>query len=379
MNTAPGHQMQDKAENHLTAKIALLKSLCPLTQRCETPVIKAQRLAYVIFQRPDLQAAEKFFSDFGLRVESRDDDTLYFRGNAENNITLVVKQGPHNMLGLGMVADSRDLDYLAAHTGNVIHQRLDALGGSFISLCDPCGLTVEVCTNLRALAPVLTTFVATPWNGSDDKQRLSTTVRNKVETHRIEKLGHSVIGVSRIKPTVEWYQEMLGMITSDLQFIQGEPLPVLAFLRFDTGKTPSDHHSIGIASLIETGHVHTAFEMNSMEELAIGGEWLRHKGYKHSWGIGRHILGSQIFDYWREPDGDLFEHYCDGDVFDSAVTTGYHLLHGKAQHQWGPAQTKDFTGEDKPWNNIKALFRRIPSNDDLSIARVRRMLAALKQ
>jgi catechol 2,3-dioxygenase-like lactoylglutathione lyase family enzyme len=378
MTTTPRQQMQNKVEHHLAAENAVLRSLCPLGERCEAPVIKAQRLAYVIFQRPDLQAAEKFFSDFGLLMESRDKDTLYFRGSAEDNITLVVKQGPHDMLGLGLVAESRDLDLLAAHTGNIVQQRPGALGGSFIRLTDPCGLAVDVCTDLRSLAPVSKTFVATAWNGSGDKQRLGTTVRNKTETHRIEKLGHSVIGVSRIKPTVEWYQETLGMIASDMQFVEGDPLPVLAFLRFDTGNTPSDHHSIGIASLIDTGHVHTAFEMDSMEELAIGGEWLNHQGYKHSWGIGRHILGSQIFDYWREPDGDLFEHYCDGDVFDSAVTTGYHLLHAKAQHQWGPAQTKDFTGEDKRWNNIKALLRRIPTNDDLSIARVRRMIAALK-
>ena len=27
------------------------------------------------------------------------------------------------------------------------------------------------------------------------------------------------------------------------------------------------------------------------------------RGYPHAWGVGRHILGSQIFDYWRDPFG----------------------------------------------------------------------------
>ena len=47
------------------------------------------------------------------------------------------------------------------------------------------------------------------------------------------------------------------------------------------------------------------------------GQHLRDRGYRHSWGIGRHIQGSQIFDYWRDPDKMMFEHYADGDVFDS--------------------------------------------------------------
>jgi hypothetical protein len=33
------------------------------------------------------------------------------------------------------------------------------------------------------------------------------------------------------------------------------------------------------------------------------------------WGIGRHVLGSQLFDYWYDDDGFEFEHYTDGDVF----------------------------------------------------------------
>ena len=33
------------------------------------------------------------------------------------------------------------------------------------------------------------------------------------------------------------------------------------------------------------------------------------------WGIGRHVLGSQLFDYWFDPDGFEYEHYTDGDVF----------------------------------------------------------------
>lgn len=41
-------------------------------------------------------------------------------------------------------------------------------------------------------------------------------------------------------------------------------------------------------------------------------QWLKSKGYKASWGVGRHILGSQVFDYWYMPDDFMIEHYSDG-------------------------------------------------------------------
>jgi len=38
--------------------------------------------------------------------------------------------------------------------------------------------------------------------------------------------------------------------------------------------------------------------------------------------IGRHIQGSQLFDYRRDPDGFPVEHFAGGDVFDSTLEPG---------------------------------------------------------
>ena len=54
-----------------------------------------------------------------------------------------------------------------------------------------------------------------------------------------------------------------------------------------------------------------------------------------TWGIGRHILGSQIFDYWQDPWGDKHEHYCDGDLFTADEPTGVHAVSREAMAQWG--------------------------------------------
>lgn len=56
-------------------------------------------------------------------------------------------------------------------------------------------------------------------------------------------------------------------------------------------------------------------------------QWLEHKGYELSWGVGRHILGSQVFDYWYMPGpaGKIrqIEHYSDGDLVNCHNETGY--------------------------------------------------------
>ena len=69
--------------------------------------------------------------------------------------------------------------------------------------------------------------------------------------------------------------------------------------------------------------MHSAYEVAGLDALAAGNEYLKEHRYRHSWGIGRHIEGSQIFDYWRDPDGFLVEHFADGDMFDNTVETGW--------------------------------------------------------
>ncbi|HHX4174360.1 TPA: VOC family protein, partial [Burkholderia contaminans] len=40
------------------------------------PTTRAAALAYLVFERPDLDEAERFLNDFGLRTTSRDADLL---------------------------------------------------------------------------------------------------------------------------------------------------------------------------------------------------------------------------------------------------------------------------------------------------------------
>lgn len=49
--------------------------------------------------------------------------------------------------------------------------------------------------------------------------------------------------------------------------------------------------------------------MHDFDIQSLGHQWLRDKGYDLVWGVGRHVLGSQIFDYWWDRSGFVLEHY----------------------------------------------------------------------
>ena len=111
--------------------------------------------------------------------------------------------------------------------------------------------------------------------------------------------------------------------------------------------------------------------------LAAGNEYLKEHCYQHSWGIGRHIEGSQIFDYWRDPDGFLVEHFTDGDVFDNTLEPGWNTFSASGLRQWGPPATSDFLGT-KPGlatvGELAGVVNALRGDNEFTIQRVRGLL-----
>jgi hypothetical protein len=68
---------------------------------------------------------------------------------------------------------------------------------------------------------------------------------------------------------------------------------------------------------------HCSFKVHDFDTQKLGHQWLAAKGYKSVWGVGRHILGSQIFDYWWDTTGNMIEHYADGDLLNDKTPVGY--------------------------------------------------------
>ena len=216
-------------------------------------------------------------------------------------------------------------------------------------------------------------------NCGHDVPRTNSTQRPPREPARVQRLGHVVLQSTTYMQTLNWYLDHLGLIVSDFMYYAGqrERGPTMSFIRCDRGSTPSDHHTLALVLGPSDRYVHSAYQVCDLDAIAAGGEYLRELGYKRSWGIGRHIQGSQIFDYWRDPDGFLVEHYSDGDMFDNTLEPGWAPLTASGLAQWGPPATKDFLGiapGKEAVHELRSMVTAIRDDNEFDITRLRGLL-----
>ena len=87
--------------------------------RSASPIVKADKLLFVHFERPDLAKVEEYLCDFGLISIKRTDTDLFLRGTDPQPYIYRATRGPAaRFLGLGFsVATGADLEKLAKATG----------------------------------------------------------------------------------------------------------------------------------------------------------------------------------------------------------------------------------------------------------------------
>jgi len=137
---------------------------------------------------------------------------------------------------------------------------------------------------------------------------------------------------------------VLGFAASDTYWAGAEQNTIAAFMHCGLGEQWTDHHTLALISAQDgrSRFDHSAFEVIDLDDVVQGGEWLRQRGHLHSWGVGRHIQGSQIFDYWRDPFGHKIEHWTDGDLVNDATPVGHAPITPDELRQWAPPITPEF-------------------------------------
>jgi len=343
----------------------------PQPARHHSPTVKAQALAYLIFERPDLQRAEQFLADFGLQRASRTEDLLFMRGTGPSPYCYRVHRGRQaRFRGFGLlVSGQADLERLAKLPGaGTIRSAAYPGGGYVLDLTDPSGFSVEVVTG-QSQADELPHRDPIYFNVVGDRRRVNATQRPAAQPPDVLRLGHVVIEVADYQATSAWYTQHFGLIPSDVQLLP-DGSPAVTFFRLDLGDTPADHHTLAMAQGFAPMYSHSAFEVVDADAVGMGQRVLRERGWRHAWGIGRHILGSQIFDYWQDPWGDKHEHYCDGDLFTADRPTGHHPVSREAMAQWGPVMPSSFTKPKMTPANIAALIRNLRRSPDLSVGKL---------
>ena len=322
------------------------------------PTLKAKRLAYVRVSAPDLSQAERFLEEFGLQVAARTDNAVFFRGTEPEPPCYVLTQGEGGVSAIAFEADSaEDLEKAAGIDGASSVEALEEpAGGSLVRLRDPQGMQVEIVHGRNALEPLdPAPGHAFSMNGQQVREgQLPAISRGPSHVRRI---GHLVLESGDPGSVYEWYHRHLGLQTSDaVRLPDGEAQMI--FSRLDRGEQYVDHHVVGFQFALDEGSrvQHIAFEVGNLDDLMSGHEHLKRKRRKHVWGVGRHLLGGQIFDYWKSPFGVIHEHWTDTDLVNRDHEPKDCTI-ADVNDYWGPGPTPGFLISRWNWKVFRNIAR----------------------
>lgn len=301
-------------------------------------MIKVTDLAYGRLGAPDLERMEEFLVDFGMVRADRTKNTLYMRGTDGDHHIHVTELGEPTLISLAWWAQSEeDLKALTKADGASEIEAIDEPGGGKrVWLTDPDSRKIEIIHGMKTLAPLEVRDVVI--NTGKDKYNRSKIQRVPHRPSHVKRSAHAVVKTPDSKKTIEWYQSQLGFMTTDIVYAdEDKNVDLLTFNHIDSGDSYVDHHVFLAVQAENSEFNHLSFEVADFDDVHMGHDYMKLTGkYKHAWGVGRHMLGSQIFDYWRDPWGRIHEHWTDTDLVNNNHCPGRYATHEGLINQWGP-------------------------------------------
>jgi catechol 2,3-dioxygenase-like lactoylglutathione lyase family enzyme len=312
------------------------------------PVSKVTKYVYGRLRSPDLDVAEKFLTDFGLVRAERTAKALYMRGTDPEPYLHVTELGEPKFLGLGYYARSEDdLKALAKVEGASGIENVDEPGGGKrVRLKDPFGFGVEVVFGAKKAAPLAMAEYKVNW--AEEKTRRTDLMRLPTGPAPVKCSGHGVLMSTDINKTLSWYRETLGFLCSDEIYVGQKDHIIGSFNRLNNGPEYVDHHVFFCIAGPKNGLNHLSYESRDIDSIMIGHEHMKAQGYRHTWGIGRHVLGSQVFDYWYDPWNRVHEHWADSDVLNESAPANLWKPEEALRNQWGPDVPQEFIEHATP-------------------------------
>ncbi len=314
------------------------------------PVIKAAEFAFPRMEAPDLDRMEEFLTDFGLVRAERTPDALYMRGADDHPHLHVTHKGGTRFRGFAYhAADEDDLARLAKLPGASAIETLDEPGGGKrVRLAEPNGYQVEVIAGMARVAPLEVPRDVVN-SGREPHRRVGRMMRLSRSPTTVQRIGHGVLATPRVAETTAWFRDTLGMIRSDDVYAGPQDNIVGAFSRLDRGSEYVDHHVLFCLHNAQAGLHHVSYEAQDIDAVMQDHEHLKRLGkYEHMWGIGRHLLGSQVYDYWSDPWGRIHERWADTDRLNAA--NGGNLVSAEEGllSQWGDRPPEKMMGHASP-------------------------------
>ena len=309
-------------------------------------VIRVRDLAYARLRSPDLDAQEEFLTAFGLTRAFRTATALYMRGTDPSHHIHVTEKGDPRFVGFAwLVTDEDELGTVSRLPGASDIETIDEPGGGKrVRLTEPNGYTIEIVHGIEPVKPIPVVRQAIN-SGVAPLNRAGEVIRFAQGPSSVKRIGHAVLGSPKNQETVRWFRETLGLVCSDDVYAGEQENIIGQFSRIDAGDDYVDHHAFFCMRNEQAGLNHFSFEVQDIDDVFIGHEHLSQLGkYEHMWGIGRHLLGSQVYDYWADPWGRVHEHWADTDRLNAR--NGGNLIRAEEglRSQWGSRPPEKFLG-----------------------------------
>jgi len=314
------------------------------------PVVRVNDIAYGRLQSPSLDQAEEFLTHFGMQRAERTKDALYMRGTDAAHHLHVTHLGPARFIGLAFYVDNEDeLKNAARAPGASGIENIDEPGaGKRVRLTDPHGYQLEILCGMQQLPKLRVRENVLNW-GDDKLRRAGKLMRVAAGASEVKRIGHGVIMTDRVVEASKWYRETLGLVPSDEVYAETPDKVIATFNRCDRGESFVDHHVFLCIGGPKIGLNHLSFEVQNIDDVMLGHEHLRKTDkYEHVWGVGRHVLGSQVFDYWQDPWGRVHEHWTDSDMLNRDHQPMAHSAEDGLGSQWGERAPQAFIEHASP-------------------------------
>ncbi len=278
----------------------------------------------------DLTGGGRFFEDFGLaKAESgpsgatyltKERTAIHLRVAEDRGLPPPIESGPTVREVVWGVKSPSDLEAIAAE----LSRDRDVSKGPDGKLCsiDPNGMSIAFQVTQRKEVAVAPPEPHPP------------NVRSKFYDRAApEHIAHVVFFTQNLKETVDFYIERLGFLLSDTLTGLG------MFLRCS-----SDHHNLFLVNHERKGLNHVSFRLKDFDEIMGGKEFLEKRGWRPVWGPGRHVIGSNLFYYFANPNGAYVEYYADMDCItnpDAWIAREWPPGQ-ESLAAWGPAIPEEF-------------------------------------
>ncbi|WP_194891486.1 VOC family protein [Catenulispora pinisilvae] len=282
---------------------------------------------------PDVEAVRGYYEDFGL---SGEDDGWLSTTDGGRQLRLV--PASHRQL-MRMEIGVDDFDDIGRIAGRL--RRFDL---TVSRLTDEAVTAVEPVTGVQVTARVTRRLIQRPspetaYNQPGLIKRPEARAPGLLREGAVRprRLGHVVIGSTDQAASRRFFTDGFGLKVSD------EVRDAATFLRCST-----DHHNVLVTRAPITFLHHTSWQVDDVDEIGRGAmAMLADHPERHTWGLGRHFIGSNFFWYLRDPAGTFSEYYSDLDcIIDDALWSPRVWDEDKALYSWGPPPPPSFVNPE---------------------------------